>query len=99
MEKIKNYCFSFSSVFPMIWILLKISADNIRNIGRKQNFRYGRNYANLDEKFLLFIPVGYITADFKKMVSYIFRADSTLVESCAGPKVEAGHVSTVSTFE
>ena len=37
MEKKTNYCLHFGLVFPMIWVLINISAaDGLKNIGRKR---------------------------------------------------------------
>ena len=84
-----NYCLNLSLVFPIIWIrLIKISV----NSERKQKFAYPKNVQFGREIFSL-SSVAHIRVDFKKSVSNLFHAGSTLVEiqavtSCSTHKID-----------
>ena len=52
----------------------------LKNAGRKQKFGCARKHAIWMGNFIS-SPVAYITVDFKKMVSDLFQAGCTLVES------------------
>ena len=56
------------------------SVYNLKNADKKQNFWSAKNVLFGWEIFTL-SPVAYITVDIKKLVSGLFHAGSTLVES------------------
>ena len=56
------------------------SGHNLKNTARKQKFGYARKYA-FGLKICTLRHVAYIAIDFKMMVSDLFHAGSTLVES------------------